>query len=44
MTEPELRERFAPDKGWQVLTIREAEFRSTGAPVPAIVACIQREP
>ncbi len=44
VTEPELREQFPPDKGWQVLTIREAEFRSTVAPLPAILACIERKP
>ena len=44
VTESELRERFAPHKGWRVLAIREGEFRSTVAPVPAIVACIERKP
>ena len=44
VTESELRQQFAPDKGWRVLTIREGEFRSTVAPVPAIVACIARKP
>jgi hypothetical protein len=44
VSESELRERFAPDKGRRVLTIREADFLSTVAPVPAILACIERKP
>jgi SAM-dependent methyltransferase len=38
----ELRERFAPDAGWRILSIRPAEFLSTVAPVPAILACVER--
>jgi len=40
VTEAELRERFAPEKGWQVVTIRAGEFLSRIAPVPATLACI----
>jgi SAM-dependent methyltransferase len=41
VTESELRERFTPEKGWRVLTIRAGEFLSRVAPVPAILACIE---
>jgi SAM-dependent methyltransferase len=41
VTEGELRKQFGPQKGWQVLAIRRAEFLSTVAPVPAIVACFE---
>ena len=41
VTEAELRERFTPEKGWQVLTIRAGEFLSRIAPVPATLACIE---
>jgi ubiquinone/menaquinone biosynthesis C-methylase UbiE len=42
VTEAELRERFTPERGWQVLTIRTGEFLSRVAPVPAILACMER--
>jgi len=42
VTEAELRESFAPERGWKVLTIRTGEFLSTVAPVPAILACMER--
>lgn len=37
----EVQERFTPDKGWQVLTIRTGEFLSRFDPVPATLACIE---
>ena len=42
VTEAELRARFTPQRGWQVLAIREALFMSRVAPVPAILACMER--
>lgn len=39
VSEAELRARFA---GWRILTVRAAEFLSAVAPVPAILACIER--
>jgi SAM-dependent methyltransferase len=42
VTEAELRERFTPERGWHVLTIRPGEFLSRVAPVPATLACIER--
>lgn len=42
VTETELRERFTPERGWRVLTIRSGEFLSQVAPVPATLACIER--
>jgi ubiquinone/menaquinone biosynthesis C-methylase UbiE len=42
VTEGELRERFTPERGWQVLTIRTGEFLSRVAPVPAVLACMER--
>jgi hypothetical protein len=41
VSEAELRERFTPERGWRVLTIREGEFLSRVAPVPATLACIE---
>lgn len=40
--ERELRENFSSERGWEVVTIREAEFMSTVATVPAIAACLER--
>jgi SAM-dependent methyltransferase len=40
--EEEVRARFTPEKGWRILAVRAAEFVSRVAPVPAIVACIER--
>lgn len=42
VTEAELRERFTPERGWRILTIRPGEFLSRVATVPAILACIER--
>jgi len=42
ITEDEVRERFTPEKGWNLLDVRSAQFLSRIAPVPAIVACIER--
>lgn len=42
VTEAELREVFAPPSKWRVLTIRPGEFLSRVAPVPAILACVER--
>jgi hypothetical protein len=43
VTEAELRERFTPERGWRVLTIRAAEFLSrVASPVPATLACVER--
>lgn len=45
ITAQELRRRFTPEKGWQILDIRSAEFLSRVAPpTPAIRACIERLP
>jgi len=42
VTEEEVRERFVPERGWRVLTVRPGEFLSRVAPVPATLACIER--
>lgn len=43
VTEDELRARFTPEAGWNILDIRSAEFLSSVAqPAPAIAACIER--
>lgn len=43
VTEHEVRERFAPEAGWQVLHVAAAGFENTvAAPTPAIVACVER--
>ena len=42
--EAELREHFAQERGWRMLDVRQAEFQSRVAPVPAICACIERRP
>lgn len=42
VTEAELREQFTPERGWRILTIRDGEFLSSVAPVPAILACVER--
>jgi ubiquinone/menaquinone biosynthesis C-methylase UbiE len=41
-TEAEVRERFTPEKGWEILTVRSGEFLSRVAPVAATLACIMR--
>jgi SAM-dependent methyltransferase len=38
----ELRERFTMERGWRVLTIRDGQFLSKVAPVPAVLACVER--
>lgn len=43
VTEEEVRERFTPERGWRVLTVRSGEFLSRIAPVPATLACIERD-
>lgn len=42
--ESELRELFAPERGWRILALRPAKFQVLRAPqgVPAIAACIER--
>lgn len=42
VTEEELRKQFTPERGWQILTIRTGEFLSRVAPVPAVLACMER--
>lgn len=42
VTETELRERFTPEAGWRILTIRPAHFHNRVAATPAIAACIER--
>lgn len=42
--EAELRARFTPEKGWQIRELRTAQFESRIAPVPALAACIERQP
>lgn len=44
VTESELRERFAPERGWRILAVRPAKFIVRRAPqgVPAIAACMER--
>ena len=41
ITEAEVREEFTPEKGWRILVLREAEFLSRVAPVPALIACVE---
>ncbi len=41
VTEAELRQHFAPEKGWRILTIGVGEFLSRIAPVPATLACVE---
>lgn len=41
VSEAEVRERFAAERGWRVLTVRAGEFLSRVGPVPATLACIQ---
>jgi SAM-dependent methyltransferase len=38
----EVRARFPHAGGWRVLDLRDAEFQSRIAPVPAVAACIER--
>jgi ubiquinone/menaquinone biosynthesis C-methylase UbiE len=42
VSEEELRERFTPEAGWRILDVRDGQFLSRIAPVPAIAACIER--
>lgn len=42
VTEEELRARFTPENGWQILELVSGEFLSRIAPVPAIGACVER--
>lgn len=42
VTEEELRGLFTEEKGWRILAIREGDFRNRIAPVPAILACLER--
>jgi SAM-dependent methyltransferase len=45
ITGDELRERFTPERGWQIKEIGSVEFLSRVAPpVPATCACIERLP
>ena len=41
VTEEEIRDLFTVERGWRVHVLREAEFLSQVAPVPAILACIE---
>jgi SAM-dependent methyltransferase len=38
----ELRALFAPERGWQILSLRPAEFLTVSGNVPAVAACIER--
>ncbi|HEY0674169.1 MAG TPA: class I SAM-dependent methyltransferase [Longimicrobiales bacterium] len=42
ITEEELRQRFTRAAGWHILQVRTGEFLSRVAPVPAILACVER--
>jgi hypothetical protein len=42
VTKSEVRERFSRERGWRVLELRAGEFHSRVAPVPAILACMER--
>lgn len=42
VTEEELRALFSSEKGWSIRELRPAEFQSRIAPVPAILACMER--
>jgi len=42
VTEDELRARFTPENGWKLLEVRSAQFLSSIAPVPAVLACVER--
>ena len=42
VTEDELRIRFTEKKGWRILEVRSGEFLNRVAPVPAILACVER--
>ncbi len=44
VTADEVRARFTPAKGWRILEVGPAEFLSRIAPVPAILACVERLP
>lgn len=44
ISDDELRARFTPAQGWRFLALRPEQFQSRIAPVPAIAACIEREP
>lgn len=42
VTEDELRKRFTEQEGWRILEVRQGEFLNRVAPVPGILACIER--
>ena len=42
VTEDELRTRFTEKQGWRILEVRPGEFLNRVAPVPAIVACVEK--
>jgi cyclopropane fatty-acyl-phospholipid synthase-like methyltransferase len=42
VSEDEVRARFTPERGWEVLQVRAVQFLNRIAPVPATIACIQR--
>jgi 2-polyprenyl-3-methyl-5-hydroxy-6-metoxy-1,4-benzoquinol methylase len=42
VVEEEIIERFAPARGWRILTLRTEQFLSRFAPVAATVACVER--
>jgi SAM-dependent methyltransferase len=44
VTEEEVRARFTAERGWRILALREAQFLSRVAPVPAVAACLERLP
>jgi SAM-dependent methyltransferase len=42
VTEEEVRARFTPERGWRIRDVRPGEFLSRIAPVPALLACVER--
>lgn len=42
VTEEELRAYFTVERGWRILELRPATFKSRIAPVPAVVGCFER--
>ncbi len=44
VTEDEIRERFAPERGWKILALRPAQFKIRRGPglVLAVAACVER--
>jgi SAM-dependent methyltransferase len=42
VSQEELQARFAPERGWRILALREARFQNRVAATPATCACIER--